>query len=309
MKDPNFFIVGAPKCGTTSLSVYLREHPKVFFCSPKEPYYFATDFPIHRRVSNAASLEQYRALFADATTEHLAVGEGSAGYLYSADAIPRIMAFNSNAKLIVMLRNPIDIAHAMHSQALFDGDEDEQDFETAWHLQAERERGAKLPRRCRNPTVVLYKRLASVGEQFERLYRHASKQQVHIVMLDDLIRTPQTVYERVCEHLSIPPDGRTEFTAQNESKRHRFGIVGRIVQQPPQFMVRGALSVKRLFGIQRFGLAEAIERVNVVRWRRPAMTPELRRLLADEFREDVGKLSAILQTDLSKWLHCESKAA
>jgi hypothetical protein len=309
VKEPNFFIVGAPKCGTTSLSSYLREHPKVFFCSPKEPYYFATDFPIHRSVNNAVNLEQYLDLFAGATTEHLAIGEGSAGYLYSADAIPRIMAFNTNAKLIVMLRNPIDIAHAMHSQALFDGDEDEQDFETAWHLQAERERGEKLPRCCRNPKVVLYKRLASVGEQLERLYRHASKQQVHVVMLDDLIRTPQTVYERVCEHLSIPPDGRTEFAAKNESKRHRFGLLGHIVRQPPRFMVRGARSVKRLFGIQRLGLAEAIERVNVVKWHRPAMSSEFRRLMADEFREDVGKLSAILQTDLSNWLHCERKAA
>ena len=149
---PNFFIVGAPKRGTTSLSIYLGQHPNVFFCSPKEPYYFASDFPRHRVADN---LTDYLSLFSAATAEHLAIGEGSAAYMYSTDAIPRIIEFNRHAKLIVMLRNPIDIAHAMHSQALFDADEDEEDFRTAWNLQSERELGRKVPRTCRNVMVVL----------------------------------------------------------------------------------------------------------------------------------------------------------
>ena len=63
MTRPNFFIVGAPKCGTTALSEYLREHPNAFLCQPKEPHYFATDFPTHRYVTKE---EAYLKLFREA---------------------------------------------------------------------------------------------------------------------------------------------------------------------------------------------------------------------------------------------------
>ncbi|MEK6257022.1 MAG: sulfotransferase [Planctomycetota bacterium] len=303
---PNFFIVGAPKSGTTSLSVYLGQHPNVFFCSPKEPYYFASDFPRHRVADN---LTDYLSLFSAATAEHQAIGEGSVGYMYSADAIPRIMEFNRRAKLIVMLRSPIDIAHAMHSQALFDADEDVEDFRTAWNLQSEREHGRKVPQNCRNVKVVLYKKLASIGEQLERLYKLVPRQQVSVVALDDFIASPQTVYENLCEFLEIPPDGRTEFVPVNESKRNRFRSLGRFAGRPPQYLVRGAQFVKKMLGIERLGIIDAIQRLNVVKCRRPALTPDFHAQLADEFRDDVAKLSAVLQRDFSAWVRVRSRAA
>ena len=48
MMLPDFFIVGAPKCGTTAISEYLRTHPRIFMCKPKEPHYFALDIPGYR---------------------------------------------------------------------------------------------------------------------------------------------------------------------------------------------------------------------------------------------------------------------
>lgn len=303
---PNFFIVGAPKCGTTALSFYLGQHPNVFFCSPKEPYYFATDFPRHRIATN---LTDYLALFSNVTERHLAIGEGSAGYMYSADAIPRIIEFNETAKLIVMLRNPIDIAHSMHSQALFDADEDVEDFQTAWELQRDREHGRNVPRHCRNPKVVQYKKLASLGEQLERLLKVVPIRQVKVITLDELTAKPKCVYDGVCEFIGIPSDGRTEFSPANESKRNRSRLLGRIVGRAPQQLVWGAQAVKRMLGIERLGLIDAIQRVNVVKHRRPPLSPDFRAHLADEFRDDVARLSAVLQRDFTAWLQCERKAA
>ena len=299
MNRPNFFIVGAPKCGTTALSVYLGQHPQVFFCSPKEPYFFATDFPRHRVAEN---LDDYLALFARATPEHRAIGEGSAGYLYSETAVPRILEFDSQARLIVLLRNPIDLAYSMHGQACFDGDEDEHDFPTAWNLQSERECGHQIPGTCRQVKLLLYKKLASLGEQVARLFQVVPRQQVKVIALPELIATPRQVYDDVCEFLEIPSDGRTDFTPVNEAKRHRFRALGRFARQPPQLLLRGMSTVKRALRIQRLGL---IDRFLVVKRRRPALTADFRARLTDEFREDVAKLSDVLQRDFRSWLRVD----
>jgi len=86
MKKPNFFILGAPKCGTTSLAMWLSEHPNIFMCPIKEPHYFNTD-----GLQRIKTLEQYESLFTDAKPEHVAVGEASTHYLYSKEAVPRIL--------------------------------------------------------------------------------------------------------------------------------------------------------------------------------------------------------------------------
>jgi hypothetical protein len=89
VKRPNFFIVGAPKCGTTSLSEYLRSHPNVFMSSPKEPHFFATDlYP--RNPEGIDSVAAYLQLFTDARDQHQVVGEASASYMFSDAAIPAI---------------------------------------------------------------------------------------------------------------------------------------------------------------------------------------------------------------------------
>jgi hypothetical protein len=78
VRRPDFFIVGAPKCGTTALCSYLREHPDIFMPLWKEPHYFGTDL----RRSQPVDLETYLSYFAEAG-EQLRVGEASTSYLYS----------------------------------------------------------------------------------------------------------------------------------------------------------------------------------------------------------------------------------
>jgi hypothetical protein len=137
---PNFFIIGAPKSGTTSLANYLSAHPEVHFSDPKEPKYFHSDFhPEHRYALDEGG---YLGCFDPGEMSRCsAVGEGTVWYLYSEVAVSRILEFNPEARLIAMLRNPVDLAYSLHSQLLYGGHENLESFEEAWRAQEDRAQG------------------------------------------------------------------------------------------------------------------------------------------------------------------------
>ena len=112
---PTFFIIGAPKCGTTAWVRYLRTHPGIFFADMKEPTHFATDLPGIRWVP---TLAEYESLF-DRGFGAPVVAEASAMYLYSADAADAIRRYNPDAKILIFLRSQDDFLQSYHHQLLF----------------------------------------------------------------------------------------------------------------------------------------------------------------------------------------------
>ena len=128
MKRPDFFILGAPKAGTTTLANWLSEHPQIFVSPLKEPQFFNWDF-CHR---STRSFKEYEALFEAATVDHVAVGEASTRYLYSRTAVPAILGYVDKPRFIVMIRDPVDLAYSLHDQTVFNGNENVLDFEKAW---------------------------------------------------------------------------------------------------------------------------------------------------------------------------------
>jgi Sulfotransferase domain len=139
-RKPNFFILGAPKCGTTSMAEWLRTHPNIFVSPNKEPNFFNThDGP------RLYTSDQYEALFRGANDEHVAVGEASALYLSSSEAVINIMRYKPDARFIVMVRNPAEMAPSYHAELVLHGAENVKDFVTAWHLQESRRLGRNLP--------------------------------------------------------------------------------------------------------------------------------------------------------------------
>jgi hypothetical protein len=105
MKKPDFFIVGAPKCGTTSLSEYLKQHPEIFMSEPKEPHFFGTDLESYwgGRFERYRDVHKYLSLFANVQDE-IRVGEASPWYLYSKRAAEEIKQFNPASRIIILLR-------------------------------------------------------------------------------------------------------------------------------------------------------------------------------------------------------------
>src|SRR5581483_10303187 len=178
MKKPDFFILGAPKCGTTSLAAWLAEHPDIYMSPEKEPHFFNTD---HKRYVTA--LEGYERLFEGASDRHAAVGEASVWYLSSEDAVANILAYNPAARFIVMLRNPVEMAPSLHEEQVFTGREEVRDFATAWDLQEARKRGHDLPRLTWEPKHLLYGDMCRLGAQLERLFSRVPAERVKMIFI------------------------------------------------------------------------------------------------------------------------------
>ena len=301
MGQPNFFIVGAPKCGTTALSEYLREHPQVFVSQPKEPHYFCADFDYYY-APGECRLEHYLRLFDDAGEQHRAVGEASVWYLYSAAAVPAIREFDPRARIIAMVRNPLEMVPSLHSQMHYMLDEDVGDLEEAWRLQDERAEECCVPESCRVPEFLQYGPAASLGAQVARLHESVPSDQLLVIPIDDLRADPGAVYRRALGFLDVPDDGRASFPPVNQNKAHRAKALARLTQRPPRQLMRAAQGVKRTIGVERLGVLDRVRARNRVVRGRGSVDPAFRSELTAYYRDDVALLGDLLGRDLSGWL-------
>ena len=299
-RRPDFFILGAPKCGTTALSEYLRRHPQVFMSTPKEPHYFGTDFDYYYAPGERTE-EHYLRLFADAGEEHLAVGEASVWYLYSERAAAEIAAFRPDARAIVMLRNPVELVPSLHSQLVYTVDEDVRDPAAAWALQAARRRGEHLPPGVRVPAFLQYGAAAMLGAQLRRVYESFPRERVRVIVFDDFRADPAAVYRSTLDFLGVPDDGRTDFPRVNPNTVHRAAGVARLTQRPPKAALAAAKAVKKATGIKQLGILQRVRRRNRVEAERAPLAPEFVAEMADHFRDDVASLSELIGRDLSHW--------
>jgi hypothetical protein len=297
---PNFFIVGAPKCGTTALYEYLRPHPGIFMPRHKEPHYFATDLGTYPFIK---TLDDYRRLFDGAGPQHLRVGEASVYYLRSTTAIANIRAFNPDAKLVAMFRNPVEMVHSLHSQLLYVAEENESDFETAWRLQERRRQGRALPPGSRGGFLVQYFEVGQFGTQVQRMLSHFPRDQVKLILFDDFAASPQAVYDDVIAFLGIPHDGRSEFPRINESKRARLDWLRNFYRKPPAPLRSAFRGLKRAVGGggSISAAARKLVALNTVKEERRPISAAFREELVAAFRDEIALLSRLLERDLSHW--------
>jgi hypothetical protein len=300
---PNFFILGAPKCGTTAMAVYLGDHPEVLMSDPKEPAFWASDYPGARR-SQAVPMEtlsDYESLFKARTDQHRVVGEATALYLSSQCAVEAILDYNAESRFLVMVRNPIAFAAAFHHEMLFRMREDVEDFGTAWRLRHERAVGRSIPRACDEPRMLDYHRMGLFGAQLNRAQSVISHDRLKIVFLEDLKANPRDVYAETLSFLDLPEDGRREFPVLNRRKAARSRLLNRIY-----FANRGPLGAVVKRG-RRCGKRLAPLRAM---WSRLQYKPRptaplpagLHEELRNAFQEDVGLLAELTERDLNHWL-------
>ena len=301
MRQPNTFIIGAPKSGTTALASYLSAHPAAFVCNPKEPFFWAGDFPGLASRLGIRSLDDYHRLFAGAGKDHTVVAEASTNYLCSQEAVGRILDVCPQARFIVMLRDPVEVAHAFHMEQVFAGNEEVLDFEAAWRLQGARLLGQDLPRGCWSPQFLQYGALAQFGEQVTRLLGTVPRSAVLFLRFEDFCSDIAAVWLRVQEFLDLPPDGRQDFPVANAAHGHRFPALARFVFNPPALLRAPVDALRAGLRRHRVPLVESIKarlRRTATRARRaPAFDAELRRF----FAADIGQLEALLGWSLPLW--------
>ena len=216
VRFPDLFIIGAPKSGTTSLYEYLKGHPDVFMSVLKEPSYFAPDLAKEDSANflvYGRDEALYLNLFAEAG-DAKRLGEASTRYLYSKEAPALIKAASPDARIVAMLRNPVDMMHSLHAHKVAAATED-LDFEEALAAEADRHAGKRIPPTS-NPMLATYRDRARFGEQLPRWFEIFGRDRVHVIILEDMIRQPEDEFRRLLEFLEVDPDYQPEsFAAHN----------------------------------------------------------------------------------------------
>jgi hypothetical protein len=297
---PNFFLVGAAKSGTTSLANYLDQHPGVFVTRPKEPNFFAFepdevpsvvgpgdashrfDMLLKYSVTSPAA---YQRLYAPAG-QASARGEASVRYLYYAEVPGRIAAAVPDARILLVLRDPVRRMYShyhmnVRSQLEPLGFRDaieaepqrvEQGWGWDWH----------------------YVRVGRYGEQLERYLRHFSREQIHVEWHDDLVRQPAAVMGRIFHHLGVDPRFVPDLTSRKmvgSTPRNR--LLRRVIREENLVKrVAQALVPRRL----RKAASRWIEQRN--QQRIPSLDDKLYRELAPRFEDDRRKLADLLHREV-----------
>ena len=296
MTRPDFFIVGAPKCGTTSLHQYLRQHPAIFMPAVKEVKYFGTDR--QPRHTPKLTLPEYLSLF-DGAPAGARVGEASVGYLRSSTAAREIAEFSPGAQAIVMLRDPVEVMHALHSELVFLGVEDLADFGEALAAEPDRRAGRRIPPAINNPRGLYYREAVSFAEQIERYFDALGRDRVHVIVFDDFKDDTAAAVRQTFRFLGVDDAFQPTLEVANPSKVARSRMLQRVLSSPPGWMrraVRGVLprpTRKRLY--------RTAMRFNARSQARQAIDPELRERLTAELAPEVERLSALVGRDLTHW--------
>ncbi|MEU7818409.1 sulfotransferase [Pseudonocardia sp. NPDC049154] len=202
---PDFLLLGAPKCGTSALHNALSGHPRLFLSTPKEPKFFLTDGPPPDSGGGPGDLptwgehvwrrDEYEALFADADPDALC-GESTVFYLYDRDAQRRIRDLLPAARLIAVLRDPVERAHSNWAHLRGAGLEPEADFLRALELEGDRITAGWAH-------FWHYAAQGRYGGQLEHLLSLFPREQVLLLRYRELRDDPAGTADRVCRFLGV----------------------------------------------------------------------------------------------------------
>jgi Sulfotransferase family len=296
---PDFLLVGAAKSGSTSLNASLTSHPDVFMCRQRGTRFFAFDDAPPRFHAPAggellangnpaiSDLESYAALFKAARSDQL-LGESCNHYLYEAGAARRIRHHVPGAKIIAILRDPVDRAYSNFLHLRRDGLEPARSFREALALE---------PSRIRDSWGMMwrYTDLGMYGSQLERYLAEFPRQQILVLLYEDLRRDPRGTLREVAEFLGMRPFTAGRAPAYNPSGTPRSDLLNALVNRdnPLRRTVARRLPLRVKLQLNAF-----VNRRNLKRVR---MEPEMRALLKEKFDADTRRLEQLLGRDLSSW--------
>lgn len=306
---PDFLVIGAPKAGTTALHDALAQHPQLRASEPKEPKYFlcedAPPDPSHQRGPGDAHSAQewiwqrdrYERLFDGAPAGTLTF-ESTPFYLWDLDAQRRIAQRVPDAKLIAVVRDPLDRAFSNWTHLWVDGLEPEGDFLTACRLEEARAASGYAP-------FWRYVGLGMYGAQLQHLFTLFPRDQVRVVRYRRLVDQPEVELRRLCEFLGVAPDGARSVPGANVKSWAPDGTVNSLLRRAVRLgAAAGAHAPPQVWRQVQRPLLAALQRGSAPRAR---LTPEAREELLPLFADDVRLLSELLGEDYTDWLTPEGR--
>lgn len=301
---PDFFLVGAPKCGTTALHRHLARHPEIFVSPKEEMNHFATD--LLRADDPWRSEPRYLEAFRGAGRARR-IGDASVFHLFSRAAAREIRAFRPDARILVSLRDPADWLPSYHSQMVWNGDETLLELEAALEAEPARLRGERLPAHLRFPQRLYYSQVAAFAEQLERYFDVFGRERVHVLLFDELARAPESALRALLEFLEVDPSHCRGFGRANPNRRIRSAVVSEFLKRPPAPVA--AIVTRVLPPGLRVSLRRSLRRLNSRTEPRAPLSPALRARLCERFRPEVARLEGLLGRPLRDWCDPRGSAA
>jgi hypothetical protein len=301
---PDFLVVGAPKAGSTAVHQALVQHPQLFLSNPKEPKYFLTgDKKPARRdqrgPGDAHSAHEwiwqrnrYEQLF-DAAPPGSLRGESTPFYLWDKQSHTRIYDAIPNAKLIAIIRDPVDRAYSNWTHLRSDGLEPEADFLAACRLEPKRVAAGFAP-------FWRYLELGRYGEQLEHLFSVFPREQVHVLRYKELIDDQQATLDAIFGFLGAKPGVVTRIPPSNTSGWARDNAVNTALRRTIRGgAVLGSFVPPKIWRQAQRPLVSALKREKT---HRPTLPVDYRRELVEHFREDIARLESLLGRSYPDWL-------
>ncbi len=282
---PNFFILGAGRCGTTSLAQALNGHPEIFIPAIKEPSFFASSFQWVKDPGAYVSLYE-------PAGRRAAVGDASHIYLEDPES-PRILrAFFPDARFVLVFRHPADRALGLYAHMVEGGYELHRTFEQALDAEERRFHSERFRRTCRQSFWnYMYVRSGMFGEQVQRYLQHFERDQFWFTTLDRLIEEPAKTICDLHRFLGVEPLEVDELPRDASSK----GTRSQIVAYAQQRLLR---PLARRTGLPSESMQTALRRWNQAP-EKPTMQPATRERLLQRFEADLRLLRDLTGIDFT----------
>ena len=297
MIKPNLFIVGAPKCGSTSLHYYINQHPEIALSTPKELNYFCSDV---KEVYTPRAEEEYLSFF-DYSPQFKFRGEGTPYYIISESASEGIKRMSPDAKIIITLRRPVDVLRSIYDQLVFAG----------------KEKSSTLDEALKIERTINKKQLSDIERQYfdnkcyldiPKFSRHVKRYQdtfgkknVLIILFDDLKDNTVATLQQCFRFLGLREYLDIDKSVKNRAMVNRSKFLKTFVTNPPNWsknILRIILPSKEY----RNKLFSKINKLNAKpKLIKAKMSRRTEAHLIEHFKEEVFTLSKLIDKDLSHW--------
>jgi len=285
--------VGAAKSGTTALHYFLRQHPQIYMPLKKEIHHFAPD--LLQTDDVWLDRNKYLSLFNNARPGQV-IGETSALHLLSEKAAEKISEFDPDAKIIILLRNPIEVTHAHHTQLVYNGEETIIDFEETLKAEDERKKGMNLPPNTRIQKKHLPVHSVLFAGQIERFIKIFRKEQIYIFLHDDFKLNPVSEVQKLYLFLQVDDSFVPKLKIVNAAKQIRSRCLQKLFKLFSDKVLNRFLETDTIEALRLW-----VEKCNSKNIKRKELKPETKTILIKQLKPEIEKLSILLNRDLSHW--------
>ncbi len=303
-RQPNltFFLVGAARSGTTSLQQYIRQHPDAFLPAVKSRHFaikhlegmWAGPGDGELRRNSATTASEFAALYHEYAGE-TQVGDAAGLYLYTAGVAEELADRYSEARIVAILRNPVERAFSAYNIMRRRGLEPIETFADALDVEADRIASGWS-------FAWHYTRAGRYGEQLARYFSAFPREQILVLKYDDLQRDPLATTQHVYRFLGLDPGfGPDTRTIHNPSGASRIPALDRIVLHPGVVRKIARRMLPRRVR-QAVARSRALTSAVSTNLRKPELSQMDRKTLSEVFRRDIESAQQLSRLDLSGWL-------